>query len=61
VECDESGGEVFGIERLAAVIEEARHLPAPGIVDAVVRAAREHCGSGTFADDFTVMLVRRQP
>jgi sigma-B regulation protein RsbU (phosphoserine phosphatase) len=61
VEGDDAGGHEFGTERLASVLARSRHLGAGDIVDAVVRATREYCGSASFSDDFTVMLVRRLP
>jgi len=61
VETDDPGGEAFGIERLAGVLEASRGLPVRGIVAAIVEACRGHAGAAAFGDDFTLMLARRLP
>lgn len=52
VECTDPKGEDSGIERLTLSFVAARQLPAHSIINAVVKATREHCGSQVFSDDF---------
>ena len=59
VEFRDPAGEEFGIERLSSVLVRSRQLPARQVIDEVLRATRQHGGCEVFADDVTVMLVRR--
>jgi sigma-B regulation protein RsbU (phosphoserine phosphatase) len=59
VEFRDPAGEEFGIERLSSVVVRSRQLPARQVIDEVLRATRQHGGCEVFADDVTVMLVRR--
>ncbi len=61
VECRDASGDEFGIERLGAVLARSRCLPVREIMDEVLRATRQHGDCDTFADDVTVMLVRKLP
>lgn len=59
VESFNAEGQEFGIERLARVLTQARHHPVREIIDEILRATRAFCGAEEFADDFTVMIIRR--
>ena len=61
VEAEGSGGEEFGVDRLADVACAARHLPSGRMIEEVVRATAEFCGSAEYADDFTVLVLKRLP
>ena len=50
-------GEEFGEERLIALVRDNRHLTAPGLLDAIVRAVREHSAQEQF-DDLTLIVGR---
>lgn len=56
---DREGEELFGIERLLAVLRGSCHLPAKGVIDAVIEATRAFASSQAYPDDFTLMVVRR--
>lgn len=60
-EASNAEGEMFGEDRLAAVL--VRHAPqgAAAILDAVRHCVVEFSGSGTFADDFTCLALRLLP
>jgi sigma-B regulation protein RsbU (phosphoserine phosphatase) len=49
----------FGIDRLSAVIQGARHRSALDVIGEVARATQAFTGRSSHADDFTVMVVRR--
>ena len=61
VEAEGPGGEEFGVDRLAEVVCTSRHLPSGRLVEEVVRATAEFCGSADYADDFTVLALKRLP
>jgi len=61
VECRAPGGEEFGIERLSAVLAQSRQLPVRQMIDEILQATRRHGGCEAFADDVTLMLVRKSP
>ena len=50
----------FGLERLATLACDSRHMSADAVVSEIVRAAREFSGLATFDDDFTLLAIRRQ-
>ncbi len=51
--------EQFGEQRIAEVIRAHRDMPAAGMVDALMRAAKTHAGTAPQSDDMTVVVVRR--
>jgi sigma-B regulation protein RsbU (phosphoserine phosphatase) len=53
-----SNGDEFGDDRLQAVVEPARKLPASEIVDRLVAAVREFTRGAPQSDDITAMAVR---
>lgn len=50
----------FGEERLAAFLADRHHLPLKEIIRDLVEEVRQWTGQTSFADDFTMVLVRRQ-
>ena len=53
-------GELFGEERLDALLAERHALPAQELALAIVDACRRW-GGGELADDCAVVVVRRNP
>ncbi len=51
-------GEEFGEERLAEVVDAARHLPASAIVERVAQAVLAWRGAAPAHDDFTLVVAR---
>jgi serine phosphatase RsbU (regulator of sigma subunit) len=51
-------GELYGDERLDALLVERRDLPARALADAVAGDAREYAG-GDLSDDLAVVVIRR--
>jgi len=54
------GRELFGVERLDAVLAANAARPAQGIADAVLAACRDFAG-GDLADDCAVVVIQRVP
>ena len=52
-------GELYGTERLDAVISEQRSLPVDALARAVADSAR-HFAGGELADDLAVVVIRRR-
>ena len=50
--------EQFGEERLMAVVEQTRELPARAICDAILAAVRTFIGDRPAPDDQTLLVVR---
>lgn len=50
------GKEIFGVDRVKAVVAEKRLLPADALIDAVIHAAQEFSGGAT--DDMSVVVIR---
>lgn len=61
VEAEGPAGEEFGVDRLADVVCASRRLPSGKVIEEVVRATAEFCGSAEYADDFTVLALKRLP
>lgn len=61
VEAEGPAGEEFGVDRLADIVCASRHLPSGKVIEEVVRATAEFCGSAEYADDFTVLALKRLP
>jgi serine phosphatase RsbU (regulator of sigma subunit) len=51
-------GELFGVERLAAVLRAEADQPAQQACEAVLKAVRRHTGTPTPQDDITLVVVR---
>jgi sigma-B regulation protein RsbU (phosphoserine phosphatase) len=60
VETARADDSEFGLERLATLACDSRHMSAEAVVSEIVRAAREFSGLATFDDDFTLLAIRRQ-
>ena len=54
------GRELFGIERVEAVLREALPAAPPAVVAAAVVDAARAWGSGTFRDDVCLLVARRR-
>ena len=52
------GGELFGLERLDAVLSAHASLPAQEVADAVLAACQEFAG-GDLPDDCAIVVLRR--
>jgi hypothetical protein len=50
------GKEIFGVERVKAVVAANRELPAEALIDAVIHAAEDFSGGAT--DDMSVVVIR---
>jgi sigma-B regulation protein RsbU (phosphoserine phosphatase) len=59
VELSDPAGEEFGLQRLEALVREHSDLSAAAIVDEVQRATIEFTAQPAYADDFTLMVVKR--
>ena len=53
-----SEGELYGVERLDALLAERRELPARALAAAVAEDAREFAG-GDLSDDLAVVVIRK--
>ncbi len=61
VEAEDPAGREFGVDRLAQVVSAERRLPCGEIVQAVVRETAVFRGTPDYADDFTVLALKRLP
>ncbi len=61
VEAEDPAGREFGVDRLAAVASAVRRLPSAEVVSAIVRETAEYCESTDYADDFTLLALKRLP
>ncbi len=59
VENNSPTGEEFEPELLETVVRENSDLPAPDIVRAVIDATQTHSLASAYADDFTLVIVKR--
>jgi sigma-B regulation protein RsbU (phosphoserine phosphatase) len=50
------GSEIFGVDRVKAVVAANRELPAESLIDAVIHAAEDFSGGAT--DDQSVVIIR---
>lgn len=51
--------EQFGDDRLMSLVKDSRTDSGPGILDTVMKAAKDHAGKEPQADDMTVVVVKR--
>jgi sigma-B regulation protein RsbU (phosphoserine phosphatase) len=56
-----ASGEMFGEERLKAIIEANQGATAQALLDGIVDAVRAHTGEIAQSDDSTMFVVRRTP
>ncbi len=61
VELEGDAGEDFGVERLGSVVNAMRGLGAGDMVAATVSATRDFAHGRPYADDFTLVILRRNP
>lgn len=59
VECVDADGREFGARRLKETLSTARHLAARRVIEAIIQATEGFTCCDTFADDFTVVALRR--
>lgn len=58
-EAADTGGEMYGEERLYALLDALpRHLDAAGVVEGVLAGLRRHLGDAEPGDDVTVLALR---
>ncbi len=58
-EAHNAAGEDFGLERLERALRDGVSTTVAGLIQEVVRSTRTFTGSSHFADDFTLVLLRR--
>ena len=58
-ECESPEEEEFGLDRLAALLEEHRNAPLPELIAAIDRAVTDFAQDLPQGDDQTVLLLRR--
>ena len=61
VELADSHGTEFGKGRLEQVLRRCARLPAQAMVHSVVEATRTFSGRNEYDDDFTLVIVKRDP
>ncbi len=61
IEVQNAEGEEFGAERLSAVLAEHLTEPAEAIAEAIDAAVQDFAGEAAQYDDFTLILVKREP
>jgi len=54
-------GELFGMQRVAQLVQARRQQPAETIVSALYRAVREHGRGVPQDDDVTIIVIKAQP
>jgi sigma-B regulation protein RsbU (phosphoserine phosphatase) len=54
-------GEMFGEERLTAILLQSAHLPLDAILTEIETAVRQFTGSPELQDDLTLLIARRLP
>jgi len=59
VEFYDQAGSEFGTERLVPVVHHNRDLPASELIGEIIRATHEFSGEHGYADDFTLVVVKR--
>ena len=59
-EWENPSGEEFGIERLAAVLREARGASAEGVIERLRSAVADFCEGTPQKDDLTAVILRRK-
>jgi len=55
------GGDEFGEARLESLLRQSAALPAAEVVRAVVRETLDFVGRPSYEDDFTLLVVKRDP
>jgi sigma-B regulation protein RsbU (phosphoserine phosphatase) len=60
-EAESPGGAAFEEAGLEQVIEARRDATAPDLCAAIIRAVEQHAQDTRFADDLTVVALRRLP
>lgn len=58
-EAENSQGDFFGTERLAALFSTLAHLPPQEIITAILEALRQFCRKDKFNDDVTLLIFKR--
>ncbi len=61
VEASDANYVEFGPEGLEKVLREQAQLPAEGLANSVLQAARAFAGKDLFEDDFTLIVLKRNP
>ena len=61
VELTDAEWAEYGIERLEGLLRLSATRPAREMIDAVVRSTRAFTGRDGYEDDFTLVVVKREP
>ncbi len=60
LEAENAAGEIFGYERLEAVVAANPHLKPRAMVAMLLREVREWAGAAVQSDDITIVVLRRR-
>ena len=60
-EYENEAGTQFGQEGISRIMDANRDAPMDELVQAIMRAAKQHGGAVPQADDITIVLIRRLP
>ncbi|MGQ0504615.1 MAG: PP2C family protein-serine/threonine phosphatase, partial [Myxococcaceae bacterium] len=60
-EAQNSQNQIYGLKRLAAVVQRNGHLPAESLRDAIVADVRQHTGNIPQNDDITLIVAEYEP
>jgi sigma-B regulation protein RsbU (phosphoserine phosphatase) len=61
IEVMNAAGEMFGTERLEGVVRQHSDRPARDLVQAVVDDTQAFASRRAYDDDFTLVIVKREP
>ena len=61
IECRDAADDAYGFERFESVLHRLASAPLDHLRDGILRSIAEHCGSGAFDDDRTLVICERQP
>ena len=57
----DAGETEFGVERLEETLRDSAALSAEETIGTVVRRTHEFSGTSMYADDFTIVVLKRGP
>jgi len=58
IEAEDIGGEFFGVERLANLLQESEELTPQEIIDRIMNQVRIFTGLRHFRDDITLVVMK---
>ncbi|MCB9796550.1 MAG: SpoIIE family protein phosphatase [Alphaproteobacteria bacterium] len=59
-EAEDTAGELYGLERLCALVQGCRELDAQAIKERIITSVRAHVGEQRIFDDISLLIVKRQ-